>query len=608
MSQPKPKRIAVIDYDRCRPKKCRYTCINVCPPQRAGVEVFTINEETEYPEINEDLCIGCGLCVKHCPFKAIIVVNLPVPVEEEIVHRYGPNAFSLYRLPIPQPRQVVGLLGQNAIGKSTSLKILSGLIQPNLGNFKEPPEWDEIIAKFRGTLLQSYFEKIANKDLKVVYKPQYVDSIPQIIKGTVREILEKYDERGISDEIVNELRIGGYLDRNIRQLSGGELQKVAIAVAVERDADVYLFDEPSSYLDVLERMRVAKVIRKIAEKEKKYVLVAEHDLAILDYISDVVNIYFGEPNAYGIVSKPHSVREGINIFLDGYIADENIRFRDTPIKFKTVAPVDSSAEREILIQYPELRKSYSTFILHVKPGEFRKGEVVGVVGPNGIGKTTFIKLIAGVIQPDEGYKFKPSEEISISYKPQYLSEFLGEETWITVREKLEQVRKGILSDKWFKTYVVNPFRLDNILDMPLDELSGGELQKVAIAYTLGKKADVYLLDEPSAYISAEDRFWVAKTIRTLAEVSNATVVVVEHDIIVIDYIADRLLVFDGEPGKHGIATGPYDMLTGMNTFLKKLGITFRRDKHSGRPRINKPSSRLDREQKAAGKYYYAEYR
>ncbi len=604
MPQSKPKRIAIIDTDRCRPDKSKYVCINVCPPQRAGVEVFTINEETKYPEINEELCIGCGLCVKYCPFKAIIIVNLPAPVEDEIVHRYGPNAFSLYRLPMPAPGQIVGLVGQNAIGKSTSLKILAGLLKPNLGNYEKPPDWDEIITRFRGTALQNFFSDLANGKIRVVYKPQYVDAIPRLVKGTVKEILNKYDEHGVSDEVAEELKLMNILDRDISKLSGGELQKLAIAVAIEKDADVYLFDEPSSYLDVLERMRIARVIRELASRKQKYVLVAEHDLAILDYISDVVNIYYGEPNAYGIVSKPHSVREGINIFLDGYIPDENVRFREIPIRFKLWATQEAIAEREFLVKHSEIIKEYPSFRLNIGPGELRKGEVIGIVGPNGIGKTTFVKILAGIIKPDNDAKLEGVENIVVSYKPQYLSEFIGDEEWLTVREKLEQVNKKILGDKWFKTYVYNPFRLGRIIDMPLDELSGGELQKVAIACALAKKADLYLLDEPSAYISAEDRFWIAKTIRTLAETSNVTILVVEHDIIVVDYIADRLLVFVGEPGREGKAIGPLNMFDGMNLFLKKLGITFRRDRHTGRPRINKPGSRLDREQKALGKYYY----
>ncbi|MHA1590564.1 MAG: ribosome biogenesis/translation initiation ATPase RLI [Candidatus Njordarchaeales archaeon] len=598
------RRIAIIDTERCKPEKTNYACMHVCPPQRAGVKVFEIDEETKFPRINEELCIGCGICVKHCVFKAIIIVNLPYPVENEIVHRYGPNMFSLYRLPIPVRGSVTGLIGQNAIGKSTSLKILAGLLKPNLGNYENPPEWDEVIERFKGTLLQQYFSKLANGELKVVYKPQYVDMIPKVIKGKVNEVLKKRDERGISDLLIDELRLGEILDRPISKLSGGELQKFAIAVAIEKDADVYLFDEPASYLDVLERMRVAKVIRELAEKNHKYVLVAEHDLAILDYISDNVCIYYGEPNAYGIVSKPRSVREGINIFLEGYIPDENVRFRSSPIRFSVIAPVDESARKEILLTYPKLRKSFNGFYLEISPGELRKGEVIGVLGPNGIGKTTFIRLIAGILKPDEGYEWKLPEQLVISYKPQYLSEFVGDEEWLTVREKIENARRGAVEDKWFRTYVIHPLGLERILDMELGDLSGGELQKVAIAYALAKKADLYLLDEPSAYISAEDRFWVAKTIKNLAQANNATIIVVEHDLLVVDYIANRLIVFEGEPGRHGIATGPYTMLEGMNKFLKILGITFRRDKTTQRPRINKPGSRLDLQQKALGQYYY----
>ncbi len=599
-----PKRIVVIDRDRCRPKKCNYVCMRVCPPQRSGVEVFIIDEETKFPIIDESLCIGCGICVKYCPFHALTIVNLPTPVEEEIVHRYGPNAFSLYRLPIPVEGKVVGLLGQNGTGKTTSLKILSGLLKPNLGRYNDPPDWDEIIEKFKGSMLHEYFEKLRAGDIKTVYKPQYVDVIPKIVKGDVKSVLKKYDEKGISDELITELKMENFLNRQIKELSGGELQKLAIAVAIEREGDIYLFDEPSSYLDVLERMRIAKVIRRLAEKEKKYVLVAEHDLAILDYISDTISIYYGEPGAFGIVSHPKGVREGINIFLDGYIPDENVRFRETPIKFKIYAPQDVSGEKELLVKYPSFTKTLDSFKLEVEGGEIRKGEVIGILGPNGIGKTTFIKVLAGIFKPDQDVKFEGVEKIEISYKPQYLMEFVGEDDWMTVSEKIESVRKGALSDKWFRTYVVSPLKLEKLFDQQLGDLSGGELQKVAIATALAKKADLYLLDEPSAYISAEDRFWIAKVIRSIVESSDATVVVVEHDILVADYMTDRLLIFEGEPGIHGVARGPFNKLEGMNRFLEKLGITFRRDKTSGRPRINKPGSKLDIQQKRMRQYYY----
>jgi len=596
------KRIAVIDHERCKPEKSGYACINVCPPQRSGIEVFTKSEDG-YPLIDEDLCIGCGLCVKACPFQAIIVVNLPAPVEDEIVHRYGPNSFSLYRLPFPTERRVLGIVGQNAIGKSTTLKILSGQMKPNLGDYENPPEWDEIVLRFRGTTLQNYFKKLADGSLKALLKPQYVDAIPKIVKGRVKDILVKFDEKGKMDEIIEKMQLKKILDRDIKHLSGGELQKLAISIALLREADVYLFDEPSSYLDISERMRMANAIRELAEKENKTVIVAEHDLAILDYVSDMVSIYYGEPGAFGIVSKPKNVREGINIFLDGFIPDENVRFRESPIKFTIWAPTESSIEKETLLKYPRMEKELDGFHLEIQEGTINRKEIIGILGPNGIGKTTFIKIIGGIIEPDSG-EYELPEKITIAYKPQYLTEFVGDDGWKTVREKIMEARKDALSDQWFKTYVINPLKIEKNLDIPLEELSGGELQKVAIAYTLAMKADIYLFDEPSAYISAEDRYWVAKTIKNLSEKSNSAFLVVDHDIMLIDYLAEKLLVFEGVPGKEGKALGPYNMHDGMNRFLKHLGITYRRDKHTARPRINKPGSRLDREQKALNQYYY----
>ncbi len=596
------KRIVIIDRDRCNPKKCPYNCMRVCPPQRAGKKVFEISEDG-YPLIDEKLCIGCGLCVKACNFKAIKIAKLPAPIEDEIVHCYGANQFELYRLPIISPGQVTGLVGQNATGKTTSLKILAGIIKPNLGDYKNPPSYDEIIKRFRGTTLQDHFKAIANGKLRVVYKPQHIDKIPYIIKEPIRDILIRRDERGIAEYITDELNLRHILDMTPSHLSGGELQKLAISVAIIKDADLYLFDEPSSYLDIRERLRVSKIIYELAKNHSKTVVVAEHDLAMLDYLSDKICIYYGIPGAFGIVTKPKGAREGINIFLEGYDPVENVLFRDTPIKFKVYAPKASVSGENIIIRYPAMQKSLNGFTLKVKPGQFYGGEVIGIAGPNSIGKTTFLRLIIGEIKPDNN-NYKPPEDITISYKPQYLEEFYREKSWMMVSEVIREINPHALSDKWFRTFVMKPFNLEYLLDRTLDNLSGGELQKVAIASCFAKNADIYVLDEPGAYISSEDRFLIAKAIRELVQHKGCSTLVVEHDILLLDYLSDRIMVFEGVPGKLGLALEPMDLRSGMNRFLKYLDITFRRDPDTYRPRINKIGSRLDMEQKSRGEYYY----
>ena len=156
----------------------------------------------------------------------------------------------------------------------------------------------------------------------------------------------------------------------------------------------------------------------------------------------------------------------------------------------------------------------------------------------------------------------------------------------------------------YTNQVINPLNLKPLFEKKLNELSGGELQRVAIAYCLGKDADLYLLDEPSAYLDVEQRLLVSKVIRDFMELQDKSALVVDHDLLFLDYLSDKLMVFDGIPAKEGIVKGPFSMEEGMNIFLKKLGITLRRDKESLMPRVNKIDSRLDREQKDKDKFYY----
>ena len=596
-------RIAIVNADRCKPKKCRQECKKSCPVVKVGKFCIEVTPKDSVAWISEELCIGCGICVRKCPFEAVQIINLPKNLEKETTHRYGPNSFKLHRLPVPRAGQVLGLVGTNGIGKSTALKVLAGKLKPNMGRFdsKNQPDWQEILEYFRGSELQNYFTRILEDDIKAIIKPQYVDHIPKAVRGNVEEVIDQKDQRGNKAKLLKELDLEQVTDRNVENLSGGELQRFAIAVVACQDADIYMIDEPSSYLDVRQRLKAARVIRDLLDI-KKYVIVVEHDLSVLDYLSDYICCLYGKPGAYGVVTLPFSVREGINIFLAGFIPTENLRFREEALTFK-VAEADTKEEDEkrfLRFKYPAMVKDLGQFVLSVDAGEFTDSEILVMLGENGMGKTTLIRLLAGLLKPDNDELDFDLPEFNVSYKPQKISpKFDG-----TVRTLLHKKVRDSYIHPQFISDVIKPLNIEALFDQEVKNLSGGELQRVAITLCLGTPADIYLIDEPSAYLDSEQRIIAAKVIKRFIMHSKKTAFVVEHDFIMSAYLADRVIVYDGIPSKMARATCPQSLLTGMNAFLKSLEITFRRDPTNYRPRINKMESVKDREQKDAGTYYY----
>ena len=587
-------RVAVLKEDNCQPKKCNDECHDFCPPVRNGQECIIMDDKTGKPHISESLCIGCGICINKCPHDALIIENLPSELETDMIHRYSMNGFRLFRLPTPSKESVVGILGPNGMGKSTAISALSGRIIPNLGDWLDTePNWSEVIESLPRGELRDFFIAVQDDKIRVAVKPQNVDRLPKRVQGTVKQLLSKVDERNMMDQMTKDLGIDHLLDRTVQQLSGGELQRMAICATILRDVDVYFFDEPSSYLDIHERMRIVGIIHRLSETKR--VIVIEHDIAVLDVLADLVHIVYGKKGAFGIFTPARSTRQAINSYLDGFLPEENVRIRDKPIKF--LRHRDRKAEIGTpVVSWGGLKKELGEFTLTSDEGAVHRSEVVGVVGSNGTGKSTMIKLLAGEHEYEEGWV---TADATISYKPQHID--------VDIDGSVQLWLDSELGTKWrsgeFNVNVIRALGVDQLLAKRVKKLSGGERQAVSIAVCLGRDADLYLLDEPSAHLDANARMEAAKAIRRTMEANEKSAFVIDHDVYFIDIVADSLLVFEGKGGIEGRATGPFDLREGMNKFLSSVDVTFRRDHDSRRPRINKSKSRKDREQRNSGDYY-----
>ncbi|MFH1770492.1 MAG: ribosome biogenesis/translation initiation ATPase RLI [archaeon] len=583
-------RIMIVKKEKCNPEGCGdYLCIRVSPSNRAGKEAIYKSADGKVAVNEEVITDGDRIAANKCPFHALEMIKLPEELHKDPIHRYGKNGFALYNLPTPIFGKVVGIIGRNGIGKSTAVKILADVLKPNLGRLEEESyeaSHEELIEYFKGTEAQAFFEKRKKGNIKIAYKPQQVDIIPREFSGTVKELLVKVDEKKELDKISEQLELTKFLDHKIGDISGGELQRVAIAATVLKKANVYFFDEPASYLDIKQRLKVSKFIRELATEDTA-VMVIEHDMIILDYMTDLVHLMYGKEGAFGVVSMVKTTKAGINVYLSGYLKEENVRFRSNHIKFLKKPPLKKRPEYE-MVQWNQLEHRQGTFNLEVNKGILYRGETVGIVGENGIGKTTFVKILAGEIKTKDEIK-----ELKIAYKPQYIE--AGDELVAMVLRRAMQK---------YSTMIIDPLNLKDFMNRKMNELSGGELQRVMIAKCLSEDSDLILMDEPSAYLDVEQRLEISKVIKDVMEHTGKSALIVDHDLLFIDYLSDQLIVFDGEPAIKGLVNGPFDMEEGMNRFLKDLKLTFRRDEENNRPRANKVDSQLDREQKSKGKLYY----
>ncbi len=589
-------RILSINYDKCKPDLCGYACLKYCPLVIKGQKnVITIRKGTGKPIINNNTCLmakkgTCGVCINKCFPRALSVTNLPsIETAGLLVHSYDENGFRFFGVPQLHSGKVIGLLGVNGIGKSTILDILAGM-RPNGGDHQESEKgYEHFLSQLKISSFRQFLAEVDANALRVAHKPQIFTHLTEI-SDSVSDILSQSDNQGYYSltEVIELMELTPILNRIPKELSGGELQRLAIGKVLLQNADVFLIDEPCTFLDFRQRIKMAKIFHQLASAGKT-VFIAEHDIAILDFQSDLIYLFYGEPHKFGVISTlAYSTKKGINNFLLGRLKDENVRIRGKRIQFTRVIK-ERDWEGRSGVEFPAFQKQVGSFNLTVDKGINYFGEILCILGENGLGKTTFARHLTQSLK-----------SVRVSFKPQFLHrKFTG-----TVREFLTRYTNSFIGSRAFSIYILKPFSISHLLDKPIRELSGGELQRCFLAGCLGKKADLYIIDEGSAFLDVEERLNATRVIRHIVSKNNAACIAIEHDIQIADALADRIMLFEGTPGSIGQTVGPLSKKAGLNRFLKEIDVTFRRDPETGRARLNKLGSRLDRDQRKNDAYYH----
>lgn len=533
------------------------------------------------------------------------------------------------------------MLGSNGIGKSTIVKIYADEIIPNFGNFDldndptipqtqkkkhitikyQDNEEKKVLEYFKGTETYNFFKDLYQKKIKVAIKKQSLKEEPsQKVLDSIHSLLLSSDNQ----EIYYELDIEPLLKIPYDKLSGGQKQRLMIFLTMIQNVDLYIFDEPTNYLDITQRLKIGKLIRKFAEKDKM-VLVVDHDITIMDYIADVIHILYGVAGAYGIVSSPISCAEAINQFFEGYLSNDNVRFRQESYSYQLNLDVNSLEDEKKddnkdddnninegiikqikIISYPDIEIKFpeSKFTLNVPSGSFSESSSVNIIlGENDSGKTTFLKWLS------------TNQNEIISIKPQYPEEMFNNPKYqdLTTQELISELIPQTYGDMNFQTNVIRALDISGFDSTLLRDLSGGELQKLALIITLGKNAKYYLFDEPSASLDIEERVKVIKVIKRFLVHNQKIGFIVEHDIAMafslIKDVESHVIVFQIENNldEHEIKASsslPLNGIDGLQMFLKTANITFRMGLYSKfkRYRINRLGSSKDIEQKREGKY------
>lgn len=475
----------------------------------------------------------------------------------------------------------VGLIGRNGAGKSSLLRILGGLEKPDDGDLRvqqglrvtyvaQEPQLDSNA---------SVFESVSAGLARVIHLIEQYSAGEGDLTAMQNEI-ELFDGWNWEQRVQETLhRLHLDPDARINALSGGTLKRVALAQALVTSPDVLLLDEPTNHLD----LDSIEWLEQLLIDFKGSIITITHDRSFLDKVATrIVELdrghlmtYPGNFTQYQLQKEEQLAQEAvINAKADKLLAGEEVWIRKGVEARRTrsqsrIARLEAlrkqrEARRDavgrvkldvasgaptgkIVAELTEVNKAFGGKVIAKNfSATFLRGDKIGLIGPNGVGKSTLLKMILGELEADSG-KIRQGANLQVAYFDQMrnaldmdasLEDFIspGSE-WIEIGTQRKHV-KSYLDD-----FLFSPARATS----PVRSLSGGERNRLLLARLFARPANVLVLDEPTNDLDID----TLELLEELLQNYDGTVFIVSHDRTFLDNVATSTLVFEGTEDKPG---------------------------------------------------------
>ena len=436
------------------------------------------------------------------------------------------------------------LCGKSGCGKSTLLKIINGII----------PEFYQ--GKITGSVEVAGMNPFETEIYKISEKVGSVFQNPKTqfyTTNTTDEIAFALENYGVEreqiqkrlQEVQETMHISSLMDRNIFALSGGEKQKIAIAAVYALNPEIFVFDEPSSSLDMDAMIELSKLMERLKE-EGKTIIIAEHRLWYLKKIVDRA-VYLEN----GKITKEYSMEE-----IQNLSEEERCRTGLRHTNFPGDSPTwkerskDSAVKRDLSGNALELEikdllyKRKERTIFRIDRLGFERGEIVGIVGKNGMGKSTFAKVVCGLARQTTGEICKNNKRISVPKRRKnsllLMQEINNQLFTDSVYDEI-RLTSALKEEEQFCTCMAD-MQIDQLKEKNPHSLSGGQKQRVIILSALLSKKKILFLDEPTSGLDYASMKVVAKNITKFKAEKNL-ILIISHDMEFLEEVCDRVLFF-----------------------------------------------------------------